>query len=102
MRDKLVTEGLDVAEIPRPTGRNGLIAARATEQALRNGADVVYQAALSSTSRGSLRRLPRRVDGVPSAFGDYAYEVRDTKLARKPSANALVQMAHYGSMLERL
>ena len=98
-----MAEGLDVVEIPRPRGRNGLIeAARATEQALRDGADVVYQAALFDEPWFGYADFLVRVDGVPSRFGDYAYEVRDTKLARKPSANALVQMAHYGSMLERL
>src|SRR5688500_12383530 len=103
MRDKLAAEGLDVVEIPRPTGRNGLIeSARATERALRSGVDVVYQAALFDEPWFGYADFLVRVDGVPSAFGDYAYEVRDTKLARKPSANALVQMAHYGAMLERL
>ncbi|WP_104524535.1 TM0106 family RecB-like putative nuclease [Blastococcus atacamensis] len=103
MRDKLVAEGLDVVEIPRPSGPNGLVeAARATEQALHDGADVVYQAALFDEPWFGYADFLVRVDGVPSRFGDWAYEVRDTKLARKPSANALVQMAHYGSMLEQL
>ncbi|MCW3038299.1 MAG: putative RecB family nuclease [Solirubrobacterales bacterium] len=103
MRDRLVAEGLQVVEIPRSSGRNGLIeAAGATEQALHDGADVVYQAALFDEPWFGYADFLVRVDGVQSRFGDYAYEVRDTKLARKPSANALVQMAHYGSMLERL
>ena len=103
MLDRLVAEGLEVVEIPRPSGAFGLLeAARATEQALRDGADVVYQAALFDEPWFGYADFLVRVDGVASRFGDYAYEVRDTKLARKPSANALVQMAHYGSMLERL
>ena len=103
MRDQLLASGFDVVEIPRPHGRHGLEeAARATEDALRDGADVVYQAALLDEPWFGYADFLVRVDGVPSRFGNYAYEVRDTKLARKPSAKALVQMAHYGSMLERL
>lgn len=103
MRDRLEAAGLEVVEIPRPAGPFGLLeAARATEQALRDGADVVYQAALFDEPWFGYADFLVRVDGVESRFGDYAYEVRDTKLARKPSANALVQMAHYGSMLEQL
>ncbi|MGY1722723.1 TM0106 family RecB-like putative nuclease [Blastococcus sp. SYSU DS0533] len=103
MRNRLVAAGLEVVEIPQPSGMNGLLeAARTTEQALRDGADVVYQAALFDEPWFGYADFLVRVDGVPSRFGDHAYEVRDTKLARKPSANALVQMAHYGSMLESL
>ena len=103
MRDKLVTEGLDVVEIPRPTGRNGLIgAARATEQALLLGADVVYQAALFDEPWFGYADFLVRVDGVPSAFGDYA--LRGPRHQTGPQA--LGQRAgadeHYGSILERL
>src|SRR4051812_7678228 len=97
MRDRLVAQGLTVVQIPRPTGRAGLLdAVRATEEALAERADVVYQAALLDGPWFGYADFLVRVDGPTSRFGDYAYEVRDTKLARSPLAGALIQMAHYG------
>ncbi|TKJ27865.1 TM0106 family RecB-like putative nuclease [Blastococcus sp. CCUG 61487] len=103
MLDRLISEGRSVVDIPRPSGSHGLpAAARATERALRDGVDVVYQAALVDGPWFGYADFLVRVDGAPSALGDWSYEVRDTKLARRPSAGALLQMAHYGAILEQL
>jgi predicted RecB family nuclease len=105
MLQQLVGQGLTVVEIIRTTsgGDAGLRAATdATHQAMRDGADVVFQAALRDDPWVGYADFLVRVDGVPSNLGNYAYEVRDTKLARSPSANALIQMAHYGAMVEKL
>ena len=74
----------------------------ATLEAMRAGADVVFQAALVDGPWFGYADFLVRVDGVSSLLGDYAYEVRDTKLARHPSASALIQMAHYGAMVEQI
>lgn len=103
MLERLRGDGLTVVTIPRPRGHDGLLeAVRETTQALADGADVVYQAALLDEPWFGYADFLVRVDGHRSRFGDYAYEVRDTKLARSPSAGALIQMAHYGSILARL
>ena len=105
MLQGMIDSGLKVSEIPRPEfdDPNGLAtAASATLAAMRAGADVVFQAALVDGPWFGYADFLVRVDGIPSALGDYSYEVRDTKLARKPSASALIQMAHYGAMVEAI
>lgn len=103
VRNAMAAAGLQIVDVPRP-GRGVSLAeaARRTEKAMEEKADVVYQAALVDGRWFGYADFLVRVDGVPSRFGDYAYEVRDTKLARTASASALLQMAHYGSMLETL
>lgn len=105
MLQGMIEEGLQVTEIPRPKfdDPDALAnAAAATIEAMRLGADVVFQAALVEGPWFGYADFLVRVDGIPSALGDYCYEVRDTKLARKPSASALIQMAHYGAMVETI
>jgi predicted RecB family nuclease len=105
MRQQLEGQGLTVVRIetPKPGDTAGLrAAADFTHQALRDGVDVVFQAALWDDPWVGHADFLVRVNGVASDLGDYAYEVRDTKLARSPSANALIQMAHYGAMVEKL
>jgi uncharacterized protein len=92
----------DIVEIARPVDQSAdAIRQRATEtiDALRAGADVVFQATLLDAPWFGYADFLVRVDGAPSDLGDYSYEVRDTKLARHPSASALLQMAHYGAIL---
>ena len=107
MHEKAMLEGLralgcDIVEIDRPVDHTAAaIRERAgqTVDALRAGAEVVFQATLLDAPWFGYADFLVRVDGVPSTLGDYAYEVRDTKLARHPSASALLQMAHYGAIL---
>jgi len=98
--DRLKARGLTVAHITRP-GPEGLAGAvTATVAAMRAGADVVFQAALTDGPWFGYADFLVRVDGWPSRFGGFAYEVRDTKLARHATASALLQTAHYGAMVE--
>lgn len=73
-------------------------AVRATQRALRSGAQVIYQAALRDGNlighADFLRRVPR-----PSALGDFGYEVVDTKLARSTKGKFIVQLAFYSDLL---
>ena len=99
-----------VVEIARADSRDeGALAAAQDEtlRALLGGAEVVFQATFFDPSqRGEtetdpalgfigyadfLRRMP-----------DGAYEVQDTKLARKAKVTALMQLAAYAEQLERL
>ena len=102
MLERLRALGCDIVEIDRPVDQTAAaIRERAGEtiDALRAGAEVVFQATLLDAPWFGYADFLVRVDGVPSALGDYSYEVRDTKLARHPSASALLQMAHYGAIL---
>ena len=104
----LIESELSVVEI-RTTGHlvEELKAAEAeTLAAMRSGASVIYQATFlndalaESMWRGHADFL-FRVE-TPSALGPWSYEVADTKLAIRPNARALVQMACYSEQLARL
>jgi uncharacterized protein len=102
MLARLRSAGLGIVEIARPVDQSAeAIRERAAEtiDALRARTDVVFQATLLDAPWFGYADFLVRVDGVPSELGDYSYEVRDTKLARHPSASALLQMAHYGAIL---
>jgi predicted RecB family nuclease len=69
-----------------------------TLAAMRAGVDIVYQATLCSGNlighADFLRRVPRG-----SSLGAWHYEVLDTKLARRPQAKFLIQLAFYSRLL---
>lgn len=70
-----------------------------TLEAMRQGADVVYQATLRDGPLVGYADFLRRVDGEASALGSWRYEVADTKLARSAKAKFLVQLAFYSALL---
>jgi predicted RecB family nuclease len=72
--------------------------AERTLAAMRDGADVIYQAVLFDGRRLGLVDFLRRVER-PSDLGAWSYEVWDTKLARHPKASAVLQTAMYSEML---
>jgi predicted RecB family nuclease len=79
-------------------------AAAASEAAMADGPDVIYQATFfDGTWRGHADFL-LRVDSVerPSKWGPYHYEVSDTKLARHVKASAVLQLCSYVDQLERV
>jgi uncharacterized protein len=76
-------------------------AAEATESAMANAASVIYQATfVDGGQRGHADFLLR--GDRPSRFGNWAYDVADTKLARRLRVPALLQMAGYGEHLRRI
>ena len=103
--------GRTIVEITRDGSvantREGLRAATAaTIEALRAGADVVYQATFFDEAwRGHadfLLRVEHAAGEPPSAFGAWHYEVADTKLARHVKAGAVLQVCSYVDQLERI
>jgi uncharacterized protein len=76
-------------------------AAAKTLEALRLGADVVYQATFLDAPWGGRSDFLVRVD-KPSALGDWSYEPVETKLARSTKATALVQLCFYSELLARI
>jgi predicted RecB family nuclease len=73
--------------------------AEATREAMAAGAGIIYQGALRDGSWGGWTDFLERVDGRPSALGDYSYEVVDTKLRRKPHPKHVLQLVLYSDML---
>ncbi len=91
--DGLIAGGRDVAEIPFEF--DWVAAARATDEAIRAGADVVFQACLADGAwRGFADFLERRADGC--------YEVVDTKLARRARPAHVLQLCFYNEHLARI
>jgi predicted RecB family nuclease len=69
-----------------------------TLDAMRAGADVIVQGALRDErwfgKPDVLRRIP-----APSAFGNWSYEVIDTKLSKETKAGTILQLGLYSEML---
>lgn len=72
-----------------------------TVQALRKGADAVYQATFLDGMWGGRPDFLVRVNS-PSALGSWSYEVVETKLARSTKAGAVVQPCFYSDLLSRI
>ncbi|HEY6608802.1 MAG TPA: TM0106 family RecB-like putative nuclease [Candidatus Limnocylindria bacterium] len=75
-----------------------------TTAAMESGADVVYQATFFDGRWLGYADFLLRVESPerPSAWGDYHYEVADTKLARHVKASAVLQICSYVEQLTRL
>ena len=69
-------------------------AVAATQNAMRAGADIIYQAALREGCFIGHADFLRRVS-TPSRLGNFNYEVIDTKLARSAKAAYLIQLCFY-------
>ena len=72
-----------------------------TLAAMRDGADVIYQAVLFDDRRLGYADFLRRVER-PSDLGEWSYEVWDTKLARHATASAVLQLSLYSDMVRDL
>src|SRR5215207_5226400 len=98
--DSLKAEGRTVAEIGTVFDAEGRRRAEAeTVEAMRRGFDVVYQGTFFDGAWGGQADFLLRVDRPSPVFGDWSYEIADTKLARKLKVAALLQMATYAERL---
>ena len=105
-------DGRQVVEInPSPSAETA--AAQATREAIRGGADVIYQGVLLGGSRNGGTALLGRPDFLVRAGllaapdgeprpGGLHYEVVDAKLARTAKARAVAQTAFYSHLLAEL
>src|ERR1700730_14899519 len=66
--------------------------------AMRGGADVIVQSALSDGRWYGRPDVMRRVE-APSKLGRWSYELADTKLARETRAGTILQLGLYSEML---
>jgi predicted RecB family nuclease len=103
--DELRAAGKDVLEVqvagPDGVWDTGAAVAR-TEQAMQDGAEVIYQAVFLDPSgwTGHADFL-ERID-TPSDLGDYSYEVSDTKLARHSKPSHILQLCFYSEQVARI
>ncbi|MEZ5897895.1 MAG: TM0106 family RecB-like putative nuclease [Hyphomicrobiaceae bacterium] len=73
--------------------------AAATREAMKRGADIIYQGALIDRPWHGYSDFLRRVE-VPSLLGGWSYVVIDTKLARTAKASHAVQLGVYAKLLK--
>lgn len=97
--ESLKSAGKRVAEISKDTGPADRL--RLTKEAMRKGADIVYQAALRDDKWGGFADFLVKV-AHPSSLGDFSYEVTDTKLARTPRVKHVIQLGVYSHLLTQL
>ncbi|MBV9101300.1 MAG: TM0106 family RecB-like putative nuclease [Candidatus Dormibacteraeota bacterium] len=76
-------------------------AARDTEEAMRAGYDLIYQAFFFEDEWLGRADFLRKV-ATPSALGDFSYEVLDAKLARHVRPEALLQLSEYSRHVTRI
>jgi uncharacterized protein len=99
---RLRQEGRVVTEIPTRYDVAGRIEAeQQTLDAMRAGADVIYQATFYDGRWGGQADFLLRTD-QPSELGSWSYDIADTKLARRLKVPALLQMATYAERLAEL
>ena len=98
--ESLRATGREVVEIANDPGLPQLLrGAEQTLDAMRGGAEVIYQAVLFDGDRWrGYADFLERVES-PSALGDWSYEVADTKLARRVKPYFLVQLCFYSELL---
>jgi uncharacterized protein len=94
----LRAQKLRVVEIRSAPGTDGV---ETTLAAMRDGADIIYQAPLADDRWHGRADFLRRV-ARPSALGAWSYEVVDAKLATETRAGTILQLCVYSTLLERL
>ncbi|MCL9684951.1 TM0106 family RecB-like putative nuclease [Legionella maioricensis] len=87
-------QGLSIANLKREEDPLG-----ATLRAMQNGVDVIYQAGLALLPFRGYADFLIKVEGK-SRFGDYYYEVWDSKLAKSVKPYFVIQLCCYAEMLE--
>ena len=95
----LKDEGRTVVEIPKNC--NLQKHAELTLEAMRSGADVIYQAVFLDAPWCGYADFLLKCD-TASALGNFSYEVLDTKLARTAEPNHIIQLCFYSEILAKL
>lgn len=92
-----------IVEIEHPQGSLDKLAEAAarTEEAMRAGVQVIFQAAFCHDGWQGFADFLLRVER-PSTLGDYSYEVTDTKLARTLKVEYVHQLAQYSLHVTRI
>ena len=97
--ETLKQSGKTVVEISRGDTND---AAAQTVEAMKRGVDIIYQARLELKSWNGWADFLIKKDDKASNFGNWSYEVMDTKLSKETRAGAILQISLYSEMLEQL
>ena len=92
-------QNLQIATIP--TDGSWKEAAAQTVAAIRDGAEVIYQATFLTEQWQGRADFLIRVE-KPGALGPWSYEVVETKLARSTKARAIIQLCFYSDLLSTI
>lgn len=93
--ERLRGEGRSVVDLTELSSRDAIAA---TQAAMREGVDVVVQAAFRHEHWFGKPDLLLRI-AAPSDLGGWSYEIADTKLARETRAGMVLQLGLYSRML---
>jgi len=94
--ESLKNTGLIVVEVPEKGTLQERVAM--TRNIMREGPDIIYQAALSKGSWHGFADFLKRVEH-PSDLGAFSYEAVDTKLSKHPSPDNIMQLCVYSDLL---
>ena len=94
--DQLRAEGLTISEAGEGEAGRGR-----TMAAMQAGAEVIYQATLTSGPWHGRADFLRRVER-PSQLGAWSYEVLDAKLAKETRAGTILQLCLYSHMVQTI
>lgn len=97
--EQLRAQGLRVVELKNDGNPTEL--AKLTEETMRAGPDVIFQATFLSGRLLGRADFLKRVER-PSKLGAFGYEVQDTKLARSAKAKFVVQLCFYSDLLAKV
>ena len=100
-RDQLIAQGRAVEEVTYEP-RDWQAGAARTEELMRSGADVIYQAPFALEGWRGIADFLERI-ATPSELGDYSYEAVDTKLARNEMLpHHALQLCFYAASIARV
>jgi predicted RecB family nuclease len=99
--ESLRAAGRQVVTIADPDATDWIRDPERTARAMRQGAEVIYQAVFVDGAWRGVADFLLRID-EPSALGPWSYEACDAKLARHPKPYFMLQLAWYTEQLARL
>ena len=97
---KLSDSGIKLIDLSEVRG-TPQVKADATIEAMKTGADIIFQGTLLRNYLYGHPDFLRKVDS-PSNLGPFSYEVMDTKLARNPKTYFMIQLCFYSELLATL
>ncbi|MFH0957734.1 MAG: TM0106 family RecB-like putative nuclease, partial [Pseudomonadota bacterium] len=97
---KLSDSGIKLIDLSKVHG-SPQVKATATLEAMKTGADIIFQGTLLRDNLYGHPDFLRKVN-TPSNLGPFSYEVMDTKLARNPKTYFIIQLCFYSDLLATL